>query len=443
MAVVAFAEGTTHPTRIAASPDIRDPMYLQSLDGETLEIPRLPAYSSIEQLEDEPGAAVPVPFDAALLRRVIGFWEQGRLAASSTSRRGCAKASDQSHGLGCLKVEEPLRSAALLESGFPLWACAFVDLPPEEVEPLLWAVDFLGCEDLLSACLARIATVFLDLDEAPPLVSARALRHLLERRPGYLPVHAWPAALDALIAQAPPGDEDVVRVLVGLLASAEWQLRAAAKHALQLYSWRGHEPTLDNALALFAHPMAGVRQVAAEVVEVVAPRSHPAAVQAIIALVHDGDSEVRRAATRALAAVAETGDKCAIEALLGVQLGGGSDERLADIAEALGHIACRGDERVIARLLELLEEERWWTRLAALHALAIVASPADSQKVEHLLEMKDGVLWSLRPDEALAFLGVPPPPDSEPLDPEDIYTRAAALQAVCEELAANSEARVS
>lgn len=435
MAMAVSAAGLMQPNGSAATTDMCDPILLESSDGELLEVPRLPAYSSIERLEDTPGTSVPVPFAAAPLRRVLSFWEQGRLAASASTRRGCAKVAEQGQCLGSLGIEEPLRSSALLESGFPPWACSLVDLPPEEVEVLLWVVDFLGNEDLLSACLARLATCFLELEQAPPETSARALRHLIERRPGYLPVHAWPAAVDALITRAPSGDEDVARVLAGLLKSADWQVRAAAKHALQCYAWRGHEPTLSHILALLTYLTPCVRKVAAEVVEVVAPRAHPETIEALLAVIRDdSDSEVRRLATRAIATVVEPGDERAIAALLDVRADNGG-EILADVAEALSHVACQGDARVIARLLELFDEERWWTRLAALRALAIVAGPADGKAVEQLLELGPSGKWQVRHEEALALLGVSLAPDSEPLDPEDICARAAALQALCEELA--------
>jgi len=251
-------------------------------------------------------------------------------------------------------------------------------------------------------------------------------------------VHAWPAILDALVDRAVAKDEEVVRVLAGLLPSVDWQVRTAAKQALLRYAWRGHEATLQQTSVHLSHPLPGVRQLAAEVLAVVAPRGHAATVQALAALVHDHDIEVARVSTRSLIAVAQPGDDTALDSLVSSN----KKDILAEVAGALAHISGRGDARVVARLLEILDEARWWVRLAALRALAFVASPEEkNQRVLHFLERGEEARWYVRQEEALQLIGVGAPvaADDEPLDPEDICMRAAALQALCEELASRDK----
>lgn len=403
---------------------------LESVDGDVFCVPRGPMHRAIELLEDTPGSEVPVPFPAHAIRHVLDFWGKALAALA---------------GQSSLQIEEPLKSTSLVDCGFPQWARDFVDMPEQDVEQLLWVVDFLGVEVLLDVSFARIATCFLEPSAEGKHLSARAIRHLLERHPGYLPVHACPFAIQVLSEVAGPEDEDVTRVFVDFLANDEWQVRAAAKQALLGYACIGHRRTITSLTSLMLNGVSGVRLVAVQVLQHVAPQGDVDAVAALMQSFFDCDGEVRCAAVRALAEIATPGDQAVTMALTAIPAD--NDRRvLMEVASALQQVAARGNCDAVNRLVQFLEDSHWWTRLAAVEALAAVADKQHRETVALVLELVEvakasageplHIQWHVKEQNVLALVGISCDSRAfvargEPLDTEDVYARFAVVDLMC------------
>lgn len=377
------------------------PIRLQSSDGCIYEVARVPAHVSVESLEDIQGAEVPLRFSSETLGRVLDFWE---------------RAIDS----GPLNVEEPLKSAVLKDSGLPEWACEFVALPVQQVEELLWASDFLGIEVLLDVCFLWVAAQFLNT--LAVRVSPRAVRHLLERRPSCLPLPAIPFAIEIMSAAK---DDDALRVLVGFLGSGEWEVRAAAKAVLSR-GWKRDKCGVKLVLNVLRQAVTpGVKLMAIQVLPLLACPGDGEAVAALLRLVEDADGEVQCAAAVSLAKVAESGDESVVSTLIGTT--SAHPRFFHEVAHALKRVARRGHAATVSRLVELLDDKHWWSRIAAVEALAAVATQAD-HKVSHVLTL-DAHGATVRVNALLGLLGML---NVDLVDPEDIEARASAATRCCE-----------
>merc|ERR1712216_207776 len=109
-----------------------------------------------------------------------------------------------------------------------------------------------------------------------------------------------------------------------------------------------------------------------------------------------------------------------------------------EVACALQKVAKRGDSDVVTRLIQLLGDKHWWTRLAAVEALTAVADRQQREAVSHVLEFVDvldsspSLQWRVDEENVLALIGIPTDPtaaaNGEPLDAEDVYARFAAVR---------------
>merc|ERR1712217_382438 len=117
---------------------------------------------------------------------------------------------------------------------------------------------------------------------------------------------------------------------------------------------------------------------------------------------------------------------------------------MGETASALKHVAAKGDAKSVNRLVQLLEDTHWWTRLAAVEALAAVAAREHKEAVSHVLELLEGDVseqpcWHVKEETAAALVGISSDSSTfiargEPLDLEDVHARCTAVTLMCQRL---------
>jgi HEAT repeat protein len=190
------------------------------------------------------------------------------------------------------------------------------------------------------------------------------------------------------------GSEEAMQALMTGLADADLDARLSCAAALAELS--GEE--LAPAVLAIADATVCERPGAVAAILVTLGRRHPSTLDT--ALAPCSSPELRRltAAVVGELRLAEHVDR------LREALASADDELAARAARGLGMI---GDDGVVYRLLELVEDEdrAWFVRLAATDALGSIGDPRAVQPLEHELNTDDGWLLQAKAAKSLRLLG--------------------------------------
>ena len=205
--------------------------------------------------------------------------------------------------------------------------------------------------------------------DAAVAVSLRDLRH------GHAAARAAAARSLACACDAASGNEEVIDALLGAtISTAGFGVRDKASE---------------------------VRAAAVQGLGVVAGSSgHSAVTTVLIELFEDSDWAVRQSALAALVSVAAQGHACREQLIMCMQLGSTWTRVLA--AQALGHIAPRGDAAVCNVLAAALGDEDWAVQKEAASSLGRVAARGDVTALDALLPLLEDADWRVRKSSLLA-----------------------------------------
>ncbi|CUI06495.1 HEAT repeat domain-containing protein [Massilia antarctica] len=170
--------------------------------------------------------------------------------------------------------------------------------------------------------------------------------------------------------------------------------------AISGFGHRPHPSALPSLLALATHTDAGIRF---QVAFALAHYHEDASVEALLVLATDSDDDTRDWATFALGTMHEA-DTAEIRERLWQNLG---DSNESVSGEALAGLAKRKDERVIAVLLERLDEDCMVFELdaAEMMASALLLAPLNAIRDAVIRDEGSDSYWHMRLDDAIAACG--------------------------------------
>lgn len=208
------------------------------------------------------------------------------------------------------------------------------------------------------------------------------------------------AAADALGRVAPPASQEAIDEAAARLEHWDRGVRQAAVKALALVARRGDRGALDAAAARLGSDDPGVRLAAIKALCHLAERGDAQVVAALCRCTQeDPETAVRIAGLWGLQqAVAARGDLAAVAAAAS-RLEDEEAEVRAAAARALGEVALRGDEGVMAVLTSLLDED------ADVQEVRDAAAWAVEELVEGEPDDEEGDEEAARPGAAVACCG--------------------------------------